>query len=152
MTVAYRVRPAVAADVETIVRFTIDEAREAEGIAPDSAAIRRGVQGAFATPPRARYWVAEDDTGAVVAHSSIVTEWSDFHGADYWWVQSAYIVPAHRGSGLVERLLDTLADAARAAGGRELRLYAHAANTRALRAYTRSGFTAAPYVILSRAL
>ncbi|MCC6927792.1 MAG: GNAT family N-acetyltransferase [Gemmatimonadaceae bacterium] len=152
MSVPYRVRRAVADDVETIVAFTADEARESEGIAPDRSTIARGVAAAFAEPARALYWVAESLDGAVVAHSSIVTEWSDFHGADYWWVQSLYIEPAHRGTGLVGLLLDTLADAARAAGTRDLRLYAHEGNARALQAYARNGFLRAPYAIMTREL
>jgi GNAT superfamily N-acetyltransferase len=87
-----------------------------------------------------------------VASTSIVTEWSNFHGGDYWWIQSVYIVPGHRGSGLLDQLLDFLATAARASGALELRLYAHRANERALRAYRRCDFTEPPYVIMKRTL
>jgi ribosomal protein S18 acetylase RimI-like enzyme len=52
--------------------------------------------------------------------------------------------------GLVERLLDHLWTVARASGAVDLRLYAHRSNARALRAYERCGFTAAPYAILTR--
>lgn len=38
--------------------------------------------------------------------------------------------------------------AARASGALDLRLYAHAANARALRAYRRCGFVNAPYVVM----
>ena len=148
----YTIREAERADRETLVAFTLRQAREAEGLELDPAGARRGVEGAFEEPPRATYWVAESEDGRVVASISVVTEWSDFHGGDYWWVQSVFVVPEHRGGGLVARLLDHLARVARDAGALDLRLYVHEANARAICAYRRSGFAEAPYRIMNRIL
>jgi GNAT superfamily N-acetyltransferase len=148
----YTIRPAVRTDVDTLVAFSIEEAREAENRELDAGAVRRGVEGGFEDPPRAVYWVAEDADGRVVANISVVTEWSNFRGGCYWWIQSVYIAPGHRGRGLIERLLDHVARAASDAGALDLRLYAHTANERALHAYRRCGFEDAPYVIMSRRL
>lgn len=148
----YRIRKAIDADVETLVAFTLQEVREAEGAEKDASGVRRGVLGAFAEPPLAMYWVAEATGGQVVASTSVVTEWSDFHGGHYWWIQSLFIVPTHRGRGLVERLLDHLTREANAAGALDLRLYAHETNQRALHVYERCGFARAPYVIMHRPL
>jgi ribosomal protein S18 acetylase RimI-like enzyme len=148
----YRIRPASAADVDTIIEFTLHEAREAEGLVQDRAVVERGVRGAFEIPPRSTYWVVETTDGRVVASTSIVTEWSDFHGGAYWWVQSLFILPQHRGGGLVQRIMDHLAAIATAAGALDLRLYAHSANERAVRAYKNSGFSVAPYTIMTRSL
>jgi len=147
----YTIRRAVPDDVDTLIAFTLQEAQEAEGIELDVAAVRHGVRGAFDNPARATCWIAEGPEGRVVASTSVVTEWSNFHGGEYWWVQSLYIVPEHRGRGLVDRLLDHLWSAARAAGALDLRLYAHRSNEKALRVYKRCGFTASPYMILTRA-
>ena len=144
------IRPATRADLATLVAFTLREAHEAEAEQLNAAAAERGVQAAFDDPPRSRYWVAEESGGRIVASTSIVTEWSDFHGGDYWWVQSLFIVPEHRGTGLLERLLDHLAAVGAAAGALDLRLYAHKDNKRALRAYERCGFIEAPYTIMRR--
>lgn len=152
MSAHYAIRRASTADIDTLVAFTLEEARAAEGHALDEAGVRRGVSGGFADPPLATYWVACAADGSVVASTSVVTEWSDFHGGFYWWVQSLFVVPEHRGSGLVERLLDHLSGAAEAAGALDLRLYAHTGNPRALRAYRRCGFTESPYLIMSRPL
>jgi ribosomal protein S18 acetylase RimI-like enzyme len=81
-----------------------------------------------------------------------VTEWSDFHGGQYWWIQSLFIVPEHRGTGLVELLIDHVDGQAEAAGALDLRLYAHTSNTRALHVYRRCGFDTAPYVLMRRKL
>jgi ribosomal protein S18 acetylase RimI-like enzyme len=147
----YVIRPAVVADSDTLVAFTLSEALDAERRALNRAEVQRGVAGAFASPPKARYWVAES-AGRVVAGASIVTEWSNFRGGDYWWIQSLYIVPEQRGHGLVDLLLQHLVGEARAGGALDLRLYGYNTNARALRAYQRFGFREAPYLILTKSL
>ena len=151
MTPPYTVRGARPSDTDTLVAFTIAEGLESEHARLSEDAVRRGVAGAFGDPPLARYWVAEL-SGGIVAHASAVTEWSNFHGGFYWWVQSLFIQPEHRGNGLVEMLLEHLASEARRAGALDLRLYAHASNARALRVYERCGFRTSPYVVMRRRL
>ncbi len=148
----YTIREATREDVDILVAFTLDEAREAEGITLDARGVRRGVEGGFEEPRRAVYWVAEDSTRRVVASASVVVEWSNFHGGDYWWIQSLFVAPAHRGRGLVDRLIGHLADAARTSGALDLRLYARQSNERAQRVYRRCGFEPAPYVMMRKAL
>ena len=152
MATRYTIREALPSDIDTLVAFTSQEAYEAEGVEKDVEGIRRGIRGAFAEPRPAVYWVAEAPDGRVVASTSVATEWSDFHGGYYWWIHSIFIVAEHRGSGLLEILLDHLEKAAVDAGALDLRLYAHQSNARALRAYRRCGFTAAPYIIMTRAV
>ena len=144
----FAIRAAVEADVNVIVTFTLQEAMEAERRRLDERVVLLGVMGAFADPPAAHYWLAEDDAGAAVAAISVVKEWSDFHAGYYWWVQSLYIVPECRRQGLVEALFAYLTAEARRRGALDLRLYVHEANERARRAYRRCGFEMAPYVIM----
>jgi GNAT superfamily N-acetyltransferase len=151
MTSSYTIRSAQPSDTDALVAFTIAEGLEAEHARLSEDAVRRGVAGAFGDPPLARYWVAEQ-SGRIVAHASVVTEWSDFHGGFYWWIQSLYLHPEHRGGGLVEMLLEHLASKARKADALDLRLYAHASNARALRVYERCGFKISPYVVMRRRL
>ena len=131
--------------------FTLNEARDAEQRTLSRGDVERGVAAAFATPPKARYWVVES-AGTVVASVSVVTEWSNFRGGDYWWIQSLYILPEHRGKGLVDMILQHLATEAKASGAIDLRLYGYNTNARALRAYERFGFRQAPYLILTKSL
>jgi ribosomal protein S18 acetylase RimI-like enzyme len=152
MTTAYTIRPATAADIDVLVGFTLAEARDAERRSLDIDGARRGVQGAFDAPGRARYWVAETGAGRLVASTSIVTEWSNFRGGDYWWIQSLYVLPEHRGQGLVDQLLAHLSAQAVAAGALDLRLYGYNTNERALRAYQRCGFEVAPYIVMTKSL
>ena len=148
--VRYTLRAAEIADIDVLVGFTLREAQEAEGEALNPEAARRGVAAAFEDPALATYWVAESMQGAVVASTSVVKEWSNFHGGSYWWIQSLFIEPEHRGAGLVQMILDHLAQEAASAGALDLRLYVHKNNGRALRAYQRYGFSPSPYLIMSR--
>jgi len=148
----YVVRRAQDTDLDSLVSFTLAEAREAEGAAKDPAIIRRGVQAGLSNPAIAMYWVVESDQGEIVASTSVVREWSDWHAQDYWWIQSMYVAPAHRGKGLVEMLMGAVSAEARASDAADLRLYVHTGNTRAIKAYRRCGFGDAPYAIMTRDL
>ena len=148
---AWTIRDAAVADIPTLVSFTLREAREAEGYEADETAVRRGVEGGFGARPFATYWIAEWE-GQPAGSISVVREWSNFRGGHYWWIQSVFIVPEHRGRGLIERLIDHVTSAAQAAGALDLRLYAHAANDRALSAYRRLGFATAQYVLMTKRL
>jgi GNAT superfamily N-acetyltransferase len=149
---SYQIRPATPDDVDVIVGFTLREARDAEGVSLDPSAVGRGVGRAIADERLARYWIVEAADGTPAATASITTEWSNFHGGHYWWVQSLFVEDAHRGRGLVDRLLDHLASQAAAAGALDLRLYAHQDNARARHVYERCGFVNAPYVLMRRRL
>jgi len=149
---AYSIRKAIPSDLDALIRFTLQEALEAEGAEKNVEGVRRGVLAAFADPPAATYWMVETREGQVVGSTSSITEWSDYNGGYYWWVQSIFIVPEHRGRGVVDLLLDHLARTAKAAGALDLRLVVHHSNRRALRAYQRCGFAVAPYVIMRKPL
>jgi ribosomal protein S18 acetylase RimI-like enzyme len=144
----YAIRLAAEPDVETLVDFTLREAAEAERATLSTEEATIGVRGGFSTPPRSTYWVAEAANGPIVASTSVVQEWSNFHGGHYWWIQSLYIVPDHRGRGLVEQLIEHLARVSHSAGALDLRLYVHSVNWRAIRAYSRCGFVEAPYSVM----
>ena len=147
------VRAATALDTEALVRFTVEEAREAEGRVLDRDAARRGVEAAFGSAPAARYWVATlGAEGSALASASVTLEWSDWTGGYYWWLQSVYVVPAMRGRRVFGLLVDTIAQAARSEGAAELRLLVHAQNPPALSAYRRSGFEELPYRVMRRRL
>ena len=146
----YHIRPASSSDLEALVTFTVQEALETEESHPDIAAVRRGVQSGVDGAAPVGYWVALFDDGEIVGSISVVTEWSNFRGAYYWWVQSLFVTPAHRGRGLVDLLLDFVADSARAAGALDLRLHVLKSNERAIGAYRRCGFHTAAYAMMTR--
>jgi ribosomal protein S18 acetylase RimI-like enzyme len=149
MALEYTIRPAIPADLEVLVDFTLREAHEAEGLNLSVESATRGVRAGFGPLSLSSYWIAQTASGSVVASTSIVKEWSNFRGGHYWWIQSLYIDPDHRGTGLVELLIGHLTAACRSAGALDLRLYVHRSNQRAIRAYKRCGFAEGPYVIMT---
>ena len=146
----YVVRRAQDQDLDSLVSFTVAEAREAEGAELDPSIVRRGVEAGLSNPAIAMYWVVESDRGEIVARTSALREWSDWRAQYYWWIQSMYVVPDRRGRGLVEMLIGAVSAEARNSGAADLRLYVHEQNSRAIRAYRRCGFSDLPYRIMSK--
>ena len=76
----------------------------------------------------------------------ITFEWSDWRNGNFWWIQSVYVAPEARGSGVYRRLYEHVREAAVEAGNVcGLRLYVERANRRAQEVYQRQGMRAAPY-------
>lgn len=59
-----------------------------------------------------------------------------------------YVAPDFRRQGHARRLMSTVQEAMQADGGLELRLYVHADNATAIRAYTKMGFVPSDYKIM----
>lgn len=145
------VREAVVGDVEALVTFTIEEAREAERRVLDREVARRGVEAAFSPERPARYWVATaGPDGPPVASASVTLEWSDWVGGFYWWLQGVYVAPAMRGQRVFGLLVDEIGKVAKQEGAVELRLLVHTDNVPAMAAYRRSGFEEMSYRVLRR--
>ena len=145
-----RVREASSKDLDILVSFIAEEAREAEGLGKDRETLARGIGAALQDTSLARYWLLVDDEDTACGCTSVVKEWSDWNAGYYWWIQSMYIAPDYRGNGYLNVLLDAILEAARAQDCLELRLYVHKENGAAIRAYEKAGFGRAPYSIMSR--
>jgi GNAT superfamily N-acetyltransferase len=145
----FSVRPANLDDLEVLVAFTLAEAREAENIQLSSDRVSDGVMAGLENPALASYWVLETAEAEVLGNISVVKEWSDWHGAYYWWIQSMFIKAAYRGQGLMSLLVEVVRTEATRENVLELRLYVHRANERAIKAYCRQGFVNLPYQIMS---
>jgi len=142
------IRRADLADLEQLVEFTLAEAEEAEGAGQDREKARRGIRKALEDESVALYWVIENRKEGLVGNISVVKEWSNWKAGNYWWIQSLYIKPAHRGRGLLQSLLKTITESAVQGGALDLRLYVHQDNERAIRAYRKAGFVDAQYRIM----
>ena len=144
------VRKAAIENLSTLVNFTSREAEEAEGSNKDFKQLEKGIRTALENPSIAVYWMLFDETDWPIGSISALREWSDWNAGYYWWIQSIYIVPEHRGQGHISKLLDAVAKEIRNQNGLELRLYVHRNNTRAIRAYEKVGFGKSPYEIMIR--
>lgn len=143
-----KVRKAVLEDLPRLVEFTSKEAREAEGSAQAFENIEAGIKKALEDDSKAMYWLLLEHSGQPVGSISALKEWSDWNAGYYWWIQSVYIDPAHRGKGCFDLLLNAVVEEMEVRGGLELRLYVHKDNRRAIGAYRKSFFETLPYKIM----
>ena len=148
----YVVRRANISDLEQLVDFTLSEATDAEGANKDREKARKGIRTALEDESVAMYWVALSNIDETVANISVTKEWSNWHAGYYWWIQSMYIKPEHRGRGLVGVLIQTIKESAKRSKALDLRLCVHKDNARAIRAYNKSGFVDSDYRIMRMGL
>ncbi len=145
MTSKIVVRIAGRGDAPHMVEFNAAMALETEDLALDRATLLAGVQGLFERPEHGYYLVAEIG-GAVVGGLMVTFEWSDWRNGVFWWVQSVYVRPAHRGQGVYRALYGEVRRRAKehpdVCG---LRLYVEKDNRRAQAVYRKLGMEETPY-------
>ena len=146
------VRPAREDDRSQITAFNLAMAEETEGKGLDSEVLERGVAAVLADPARGRYLVAESERG-VVGSLMLTTEWSDWRNGTFWWIQSVYVIPEARRTGVYRALHTAVVDAAREADGVcGVRLYVERENVSAQRVYARMGMEETSYRLFEVAL
>jgi GNAT superfamily N-acetyltransferase len=142
------IRPAETADIGTIVDFNIALCRETEGRELERGTVSKGVRGFVSEPARGRYYVALIG-GEVVGQTALTYEWSDWRNGEIWWIQSVYVHPGHRGTGVFRSLLTHIRrlgeDDAECCG---IRLYMEHRNDTARQSYLRLGFSEPGYEVL----
>jgi len=139
------IRRATVDDAETLARFNEAMAEETEDKPLDPDTVRAGVRAVFDTPEQAFYLVAERD-GEVVGSLMITTEWSDWRNADFWWIQSVYVHPSARRTGIYTALHREVRRRAQEADDVcGLRLYVEQDNAAAQAAYEELGMAEPPY-------
>ena len=126
-------------------------AEETEGKQLDPEVVGRGVQAVLEQPARGRYLVALRDA-TVVGALMLTYEWSDWRCGDWWWIQSVYVTPPARRSGVFSALYrHVLAEAEARGDVCGLRLYVENDNTRAQQTYAALGMRDAAYRVMEQA-
>ena len=78
----------------------------------------------------------------------VTTEWSDWRNGWFWWIQSVFVRPEHRGGGLYGRMYQFVKDRATEAGDVcGFRLYVEKENERAQRVYEKLGMERTYYLM-----
>ncbi|WP_437671828.1 N-acetyltransferase family protein [Sorangium sp. So ce131] len=139
------IRRATPSDVEVIAANNRAMALETEGKVLDTSVTLRGAAALIADEGKGFYLLAE--RGAEVAGQLMITyEWSDWRNGIFWWIQSVYVSPASRRSGvyraLYRRLHEMAAEAGNVCG---IRLYVETSNTRAQATYVALGMQRSHY-------
>ena len=137
------------AHVDDIARFQVDMAMESEGLALVYERVRRGVQAVMDDEAKGRYIIARLN-GKVVACLMITREWSDWNCCWYWWIQSVYVVPEHRGRGIYKAMYNKVLDLAKAEGISQIRLYVDKGNSTAQAVYQKLGMAECHYCLYER--
>jgi GNAT superfamily N-acetyltransferase len=99
------IRSAIAADGHAIVAFNIAIAKEVLGMVLDIDRLSRGVWAVLLDPFKGMYYVAERE-GKIIGQLLVTYEWSDWRNGVYWWLQSIYVAPEQRRSGVLRALTD----------------------------------------------
>lgn len=139
-----QIRPATTADVPELIAWNAAMAWETEHKRLDPAVLARGVGGVLDQPQHGFYLVAERD-GTAVGSLLVTYEWSDWRGGDFWWIQSVYVTPQARRSGVFRALYAAVAQRAQAAGAVGLRLYVETENRKAQATYADLGMQRCHY-------
>jgi len=120
-------------------------ARETEGMELDLPTVTRGVQAVFDDDSKGQYWVAESE-GRVVGSLLTTYEWSDWRDGTMLWIQSVYVPPEMRGSGVYRGLYEHLRERVRSSPDlMGIRLYVDRRNAAAQRVYERLGMSREHY-------
>lgn len=144
---APKVRDARTDDLAWLAEGALAMAWETERKRLDGGTVRAGIAAGLADPAKARYFVAERG-GARAGTLMLTGEWSDWRNGAWWWIQSVYVMPAHRRMGVYAALHRHVeAQAREAAGVIGLRLYVEHENAAALRTYRALGMRDAGYCI-----
>ncbi len=132
-------------DHRAIVEFNRAMALETESKVLIESVISAGVASLLDHPQRGFYLVAQQDNTTV--GSLLVTyEWSDWRCGLFWWIQSVYVLPQHRGQGVYRTLYnDVRRRAAEDPAVCGFRLYVENDNTRAQQIYQSLGMTQTHY-------
>lgn len=139
------IRTATADDADLLVQFNEAMAQETEDKHLDADTVRDGVQTMLNDRSQGFYLVAvraEDIVGSLMT----TTEWSDWRNGEFWWIQSVYVRPEARRTGVYTALHRTVRQRARQASGVcGLRLYVERGNTTARDTYEALGMTETSY-------
>jgi len=148
MTAPTIIRAATLTDLDFIVDANAAMAFETEYKKLDHAVLTQGVERVLTEPGLGFYRIAECD-GVAVGCLMVTCEWSDWRNGNWWWLQSVYVIPSARRSGVFRALYrDTERNARETEGVVGLRLYVEKENRIATRTYVSLGMRDSGYKLL----
>jgi ribosomal protein S18 acetylase RimI-like enzyme len=140
------IRMASRSDAGALVRFNQAMALETEGKELSTEVLTPGVAAVFEDSNKGFYVVADED-GLVVGGLLVTFEWSDWRNKWFWWIQSVYVRPEHRGRSIYGSMYSFVKDLADRRGDVcGFRLYVEHDNTRAQRVYEKLGMKRSHYL------
>ena len=133
-------------DIEAITGFQIAMALESEGTVLDEERVRKGVAAVMEDDSKGIYIIARFEDRPV-ASLMITREWSDWNNGWYWWIQSVYVMPEHRGQGIFRAMYTKVIEMAKEQNIAQVRLYVDRHNTNAQKVYQKLGMEECHYLM-----
>ena len=134
-----RVREASENEISIIAEFQKQMAFETENINLNFETVTLGVSAVFNDPTKGKYIAAEIE-GSVVGSLLLTYEWSDWRNSTVLWIQSVYVKPEFRKSGVfanLYRYVKKIVENDNKIAG--IRLYVDKTNEKARKVYEKSG-------------
>lgn len=98
------IRKAEISDLQDLVDFNQAMAMETESKTLNPVILSKGVGSLLQDSQKGFYLVAQQDDGQITGSLMVTFEWSDWRNAQFWWIQSVYIRPENRRSGIYSAL------------------------------------------------
>lgn len=142
-----KIRKAEVKDAVALVEFNRMMALETEGKQLETAKLSPGVEAVFGDDQKGFYVVAENDD-RIIGGLMVTFEWSDWRNAWFWWIQSVYVLPDSRGSGVYASMYEYIKQIAKEKGNVcGFRLYVENDNLIAQKVYEKLGMTQSHYLM-----
>ena len=141
------IRTATREDAPALVSFNQAMALETEGKQLAQGKISNGVAAVFEDDKKGFYIVAESGD-QIIGGLMVTYEWSDWRNAWFWWIQSVYILPEHRGKKLYSKMYEFVKGKAAEQGNVcGFRLYVETENVNAQAVYDAVGMSRSHYLM-----
>lgn len=141
------IRNATLENIEIIIDFNLNLAAETENKSLNKQILAEGVRNILLDRNKGFYVLAILDN-KIVGQLMITYEWSDWRNSYFWWIQSVYVLPQFRKSGIFKLLFKYIKDLAieqnNVCG---LRLYTDKDNINAMNAYKNLGMHQSNYLL-----
>jgi ribosomal protein S18 acetylase RimI-like enzyme len=139
------VRLGQLSDAAVLAEFNRAMALETEGKDLPLEGVQAGVETLLKNPNLGFYVVATRE-GKIAGSLMVTTEWSDWRNGSFWWIQSVYVRPELRRSGIFRDLYAFVRTcAANEPDVCGFRLYVERENTGARKTYETLGMQEMPY-------
>ena len=140
-----KIRKAGKEDQSTIVSFNCAMALETEKKILDPKVAESGVRRLLEHDEYGFYLLAYSENRPL-GQLMITYEWTDWRDGLFWWIQSVYVLPEHRGKGIYKALYEYILQESRNNTDiKGIRLYVDQSNADAKEVYEKLGMKKAHY-------
>jgi len=132
-------REAHKTEYKVIAGFQQKMALETENYHLNIDTVTKGVKAVFADATKGKYFIVEED-GKVIASLLTTYEWSDWRNCKVIWIQSVYVLPEYRKTGVFKLMYSEIKKNVKSRSEFSgIRLYVDKSNINAQKVYEKIG-------------